>query len=99
MTKQYKYQIKDLRPPAFATLGGQKYLFPGWIPVDDNITFDDVEHINPLQHLKKENFEVTGSTGNKYIVTKHGDTFNCDCPAGKFRGTCKHIKSIKEKHF
>ena len=31
---------------AFSTIGGQKYLFPGWITVEDHISFDDVEVIN-----------------------------------------------------
>ena len=79
---------------AFSTIGGQKYLFPGWIPVEDHISFDDVEVINPYRNIKRETFEVTGSTGNKYTVTKNGNRLSCDCPAGKFRGTCKHSKQI-----
>ena len=82
---------------AFSTIGGQRYLFPGWIPVEDHISFDDVEVINPYAHIKTETFEVTGSTGNKYTVTKRGDKLSCDCPAGKFRGYCKHIKQIEEQ--
>jgi len=79
---------------AFANIGGQKYLFPGWIPVEDHISFDDVEVTNPYANIKKEIFQVTGSTGNKYTVTKNGNRLSCDCPAGKFRGTCKHSKQI-----
>mgnify|MGYP003132580288 CR=1 FL=1 len=90
-----KYTIKHIFPPSFATINGQKYLFPGWIPVEDHISFDDVEHINPYAAIKSETFEVTGSTGNKYIVTKRGNDIRCDCPAGKFRGTCKHAKQIE----
>lgn len=78
----------------FATFNNQKYLFPGWIPVEDHISFDDVEVTNPYDNIKKEIFQVTGSTGNKYIVTKNGNRLSCDCPAGKFRGTCKHSKQI-----
>lgn len=90
-----KYKIESHMSIAFATIGGQKYLFPGWIPVEDHISFDDVEVTNPYANVKKETFEVLGSTGNKYIVTKNGNTFNCDCPAGKFRGSCKHSKKIQ----
>ncbi len=78
----------------FATFNNQKYLFPGWIPVEDHISFDDVEVTNPYDNIKKEIFQVTGSTGNKYIVTKNGNRLSCDCPAGKFRGSCKHSKQI-----
>jgi len=97
MEKKYKYRIEHIYPPTFATIGGQRYLFPGWIPVEDDVTFDDVEHINPYRNIKTEEFEVTGSTGNKYIVTKRGNELKCDCPAGKFRGSCKHSKQIKER--
>jgi hypothetical protein len=92
-----KYTIRHHYPPCFSTIGGQKYLFPGWIPVEDHISFDDVEHINPYANIKTETFEVIGSTGNKYTVTKRGDNISCDCPAGKFRGYCKHAKQIKEQ--
>ena len=95
MEKKYKYRIEHIFPPSFAVIGGQRYLFPGWIPVSDDITADDVEHINPYASIKSETFQVTGSTGNKYNVTKRGDEFSCDCPAGKFRGMCKHIKNVQ----
>ena len=95
MSGTKKYRIEHIFPPCFSTIGGQRYLFPGWIPVEDHITFDDVEHINPYANIKTEEFKVTGSTGNKYIVTKRGDTTSCNCPAGKFRGMCKHIKKIQ----
>ena len=42
----------------FATFNNQKYLFPGWIPVEDHISFDDVEVTNPYANRKKESFEV-----------------------------------------
>jgi hypothetical protein len=95
MEKKYKYRIEHIFPPSFAVIGGQRYLFPGWIPVDDTVTADDVEHINPYASIKSETFQVTGSTGNKYNVTKRGNEFSCDCPAGKFRGMCKHIKNVQ----
>lgn len=93
MTKK-KYKIVHLYPPSFAVIGGQRYLFPGWIPVEDDITFEDVEHINPYRSNIEE-FKVEGSTGNTYTVTKRDNSLTCDCPAGKFRGTCKHITKIK----
>ena len=89
-----KYKIVHLYPPAFAVINGQRYLFPGWIPVEDDITFDDVEHINPYRSNIEE-FKVEGSTGNTYTVTKRDNSLTCDCPAGKFRGSCKHITKIK----
>jgi hypothetical protein len=93
MTKK-KYTIAHLFRPGFATINGQRYLMPGWTPVADDITFDDVEHINPWK-TKIEEFKVNGSKGNTYTITKRDNTLTCECPAGKFRGTCKHINEIK----
>lgn len=89
-----KYKLVHLYPPAFTTINGQKYLLPGWIPVEPDTTFDDIEHINPWK-TKIETFSVQGSSGNAYTVTKRDNSLTCDCPAGKFRGTCKHINQIK----
>lgn len=91
-----KYTLTHVLAPSFFTLNGQKYLMPGWIPVEDDITFSDVEHINPYKS-SMETFTVEGSSGNKYTVTKRGNNISCDCPAGKFRGKCKHIDQIKNK--
>lgn len=99
MTKQYK--LVHLFPPSFVTFGEQKYLIPGWIPVDPDTTFSDVEHINPYAAIKSETFEIEGSRGANYTVTvtkSNGkNRVTCTCPGSKFRGNCKHIKSIKEQ--
>lgn len=36
-----------------------------------------------------------GSKGAEYIVKKEENSYNCTCPGFKFRGECKHIKSIE----
>lgn len=82
---------------AFSTIGGQKYLFPGWIPVKDHISFDDVEVINPYANIKSETYIITGSRGDKYIVTNRKGQFSCNCPAGKYRGTCKHSLQVQKE--
>ncbi len=93
-----KYTINGILPPAFVTLSGQKYLMPGWIPIEDNITFDNINHVNPFKTKDKpKTFKVQGSGKNVYTVTLKGKTLSCDCPAGKFRGNCKHANQIKEK--
>jgi hypothetical protein len=91
-----KYKLVHLYPPGFVTINGQKYMVPGWTPVEPDTTFSDVEHINPWKTVT-ETFPVKGSTGSNYTVTKRKDVFTCDCPAGKFRGTCKHIGMIKSE--
>jgi len=81
---------------AFSTIKGQKYLFPGWIPVEDHISFEDVEVTNPYEGVKSDTYTITGSKGDKYTVTNQNGKFSCDCPAGKFRGSCKHSNQVQK---
>lgn len=43
-------------------------------------------------------FEVKGSNGDIYTVTKNADTYSCSCTGFAFRRKCKHVESIKDKH-
>ena len=92
-----KIKIESHMSIAFSTIGGQKYLFPGWIPVEDHISFDDVEVTNPYANQKSETYTITGSRGDKYTVTNRNGKFSCDCPAGKFRGSCKHSTQVQKE--
>ena len=92
-----KYKLVHIYPPCFTTIGGQRYLMPGWTPVEDHISFDDVEHINPMASIKTLTYRAIGSRGDTYIITKRGNTLSCDCPGGRFRGSCKHSKKIQEE--
>jgi len=92
-----KYKLVHIYPPCFATINNQRYLMPGWTPVEDHITIDDVKHINPYAHIKTETYNVIGSRGDKYTITKRGNELSCDCPGGRFRGNCKHSKKIQEE--
>lgn len=92
-----KIKLESHMGIAFSTIGGQKYLFPGWIPVEDHISFDDVEVTNPYANIKVEEYKITGSRGDKYTVTNRNGQFSCNCPAGKFRGTCKHSTQVQKE--
>ncbi len=50
---------------AFSTIGGQKYLFPGWIPVEDHSSGEEGEVTNPDAKRKSEEYQITGSRGEK----------------------------------
>ena len=58
---------------------------------------DDVEHINPYANIKSETYTITGSRGDKYTVTNRNGNFSCNCPAGKFRGYCKHSTQVQKE--
>lgn len=40
---------------------------------------------------------VTGSKGDKYVVEKTENGYNCSCSGFKFRGDCRHVKEIEAK--
>lgn len=58
--------------------------------------------VNPVQfktELKAEEpegrvIEVKGSKGDIYKVTELNGNFSCTCSGFRFRGDCKHVKSV-----
>jgi hypothetical protein len=59
--------------------------------------------VNPVQFrtaLKEPEPEgrtwtVKGSKGDEYLVTELRGNFSCTCSGFRFRGDCKHVKSIQ----
>ena len=41
-------------------------------------------------------WRIEGSKGNKYKVRLVDGLYSCTCPAGHFRGHCKHIEKVKD---
>jgi len=39
-------------------------------------------------------WEVAGSKGNKYVVTRNKSGWNCTCPGFSFRRQCKHVSEL-----
>jgi hypothetical protein len=39
-------------------------------------------------------YEIAGSKGNKYIVTKSNTGWDCACPGFQFRKQCKHVSEL-----
>lgn len=39
--------------------------------------------------------EVQGSRGDIYQVAEHRGEWSCTCSGWKFRGDCKHVKSVR----
>lgn len=41
-------------------------------------------------------FEVEGSKGKKYIVSKDSKGWDCTCPGFQFRKSCKHVTELSK---
>ena len=41
-----------------------------------------------------ETWEVAGSKGNRYIVSRDSGRWSCNCPGYGFRGRCRHVDEV-----
>lgn len=48
-------------------------------------------------NLEHKVYNVNGSKGNKYIVTKSKSKWDCTCPGFSFRKTCKHVVELSKE--
>ena len=79
----------------------------GWIPYTKK-KFEEIENewnqiqnSNIIQEETNKEYEVQSNSdpSKKYTVTKYPDgNFSCNCPGFKYRNTCKHIETIKNKN-
>ena len=44
-----------------------------------------------------KSWEVTGSRGNRYLVTRDTSGWSCDCKGFQFRKNCRHITEIEQQ--
>ena len=83
--------VKFKSPISFYT-SGRKFKLISRDAEPDSAYFTKSE---PLA-ITKNVIEVTGSAGNKYYITKHGNNYSCSCSGFQFRRSCKHTLAIKE---
>lgn len=64
------------------------------------IDLDRIVGYEPTKKASENNFEswdVIGSKGSKYKVTRNGKHFECSCPSHQFRRSCKHVNELKSR--
>jgi hypothetical protein len=68
------------------------------IPINKVIVMDYLDGrkagLEPVDNHSQK-WTVEGSRGSNYTVVKDPNSWSCTCPGFQFRGTCKHIQSIK----
>jgi hypothetical protein len=59
-------------------------------------TFQEVQELGEidLDKVKSEQWEFTGSKGDRYIVQRLDGVLKCSCPGFTYRGDCKHVKEV-----
>ena len=50
------------------------------------------------QAMKTGTWQVKGSKGDIYNGTRNGDRWTCDCVAGQFGRSCRHVKTLQAEH-
>jgi len=45
----------------------------------------------------EETWQVSGSKGSSYIVTRRGSRWSCECKGFQFRLACKHVNEKKQE--
>jgi hypothetical protein len=100
--------FKSFLPPAITTLNGITYVVPGWHIVPEGTTLEEVN-----KHWVKDELTgkstiipdhdisetvISQRTGEKYTVEFSSSYWSCTCMGFGFRGHCKHIDKVKQKH-
>lgn len=64
-------------------------------------TFVELEGESPAQEPQPDRWEVPGSKGKTYTVTREpggGLNYTCTCPGFLYRGSCKHVAEFQINH-
>lgn len=67
------------------------------------ISVDSIKDIKIISGSTKnvntdiKTWEVAGSKGSKYIVTRNNKGWSCTCPGFQFRKQCKHVSELSTK--
>lgn len=86
---------KAIKPGQIGLTTGQKDFDMRVIDINRIVGFEDsVALPPPVDEVKT--WEVEGSKGKIYKVVLDFGRYSCSCPGFSFRGTCKHVDSIRK---
>jgi len=102
-------KFKSLQNPGLVTFNGITYVIPGWYVVPNETTLNEVKEHWEKENYPDENLEITPKedveetvisqrTGEEYTVRFNGNYWSCTCMGFGYRGGCKHVEMIKQKH-
>ena len=79
---------------------GQRYLIPHWIPIGEDVTYENIlDHI-PYEFLHPESIRPPVKEypvpGRPYTITVTSTKTSCSCPGFQFRNRCKHTTAFME---
>jgi len=104
-TPNHIYLLDDSKSKMFAYVrAGTKSVFTFKTPLPISTrgrTFKEVK--NTFRYKieddapNTEKWTVTGSKGDKYIVSKMDGVLQCSCTGYKYHGKCKHAKQIEDQ--
>ena len=60
------------------------------------ITVPNIWNFDIEEVTAKNEWEVAGSKGAKYIVRKDGNDYVCSCPGFLYRSKCKHLEQLSK---
>ena len=72
-----------------------------WVEVPPETTREDLPkwftwtRYSAVQDASIGSWDVTGSTGNKYTVSRRQDAWSCSCAGFGWRRKCKHVAQMK----
>ena len=105
LAHRFKYKhTHPLFPPSLLVSNNQKYLMPGWVPVEMETELSDIEWVRSKPKVKQEpivEIHKSSSSDKTYKTTYYPETgkYTCSCPGSwrAFDRRCKHIKALEIK--
>jgi hypothetical protein len=104
-TPNHAYYLDDSKTKMYAYIrAGDRavFRFKNFIRIDTRgRQFKEIADPNnfvldePVANLQR--WQVTGSKGDKYVVTLEENQYNCTCSGFRFRGSCRHVKQFEGK--